>query len=91
MAAILSAYPAQALTSIVKETKKAASLPSPMIPLKQRGYETSFIYGGDLEFAGMGAYLRSMGFGQIKEMDDFPKEEHNSKWGAHDEFIFQKA
>ena len=91
LAAILSAYPAQALTSIVKETKKAASLPSPVTPLKQRGYETSFIYGGDLEFAGMGAYLRSMGFDQIREMDDFPKEQHNSKWGAHDEFIFQKS
>ncbi|MBK7787472.1 MAG: sulfatase-like hydrolase/transferase [Saprospiraceae bacterium] len=91
LAAILSAYPAQALTSIVKETKKASSLPSPVTALAQRGYETSFIYGGDLEFAGMGAYLRSMGFGQIKEMDDFPKEQHNSKWGAHDEFIFQKS
>jgi len=91
LAAILSACPDQALTSIVKETKKAASLPSSVTPLKKRGYETSFIYGGDLEFAGMGAYLRSMGFGQIKEMDDFPKEQHNSKWGAQDEFIFQKS
>jgi phosphoglycerol transferase MdoB-like AlkP superfamily enzyme len=91
LAAILSAYPAQALTSIVKETKKASSLPSPVTALAQQGYETSFIYGGDLEFAGMGAYLRSMGFGQILEMDDFPKAQHNSKWGAHDEFIFQKS
>ena len=91
LAAILSGYPAQALTSIVKETKKAGSLPSPIPSFAQQGYHTSFIYGGDLEFAGMGAYVRSMGFGQILEMDDFPKEQHNSKWGAHDEFIFQKS
>ena len=91
LAAILSSYPAQALTSIVKETKKASSLPSPIPTFNQQGYHTSFIYGGDLEFAGMGAYIRSMGFGQILEMDDFPKEQHNSKWGAHDEFIFQKS
>lgn len=91
LAAILSGYPAQALTSIVKETKKAGTLPSPIPSFAQRGYHTSFIYGGDLEFAGMGAYVRSMGFGQILEMDDFPKEQHNSKWGAHDEFIFQKS
>ncbi len=91
LAAILSGYPAQALTSIVKETKKASSLPSPIPSFAQRGYNTSFIYGGDLEFAGMGAYVRSMGFGQILEMDDFPEEQHNSKWGAHDEFIFQKS
>lgn len=91
LAAVLSGYPAQALTSIVKETKKVTSLPSLAAELKPLGYTSRFIYGGDLEFAGMGAYVRSMPFDEIYTKNDFERSQQNSKWGAHDEFIFAKS
>lgn len=59
--------------------------------LSRSGYETSFIYGGELEFANMRTFLTEAGFRQIIGEEAFSEEEMNSKWGAHDEFIFHKA
>ncbi|MBK8701633.1 MAG: sulfatase-like hydrolase/transferase [Saprospiraceae bacterium] len=90
LAATLSGYPAQPITSIVKDTRKAISLPVLSNDLSKAGYTTSFYYGGDLEFAGMQAYLKSANFHRMVSLEDFTSDQLNSKWGAHDEFVFQR-
>ena len=48
--AILSGFPAQTLASIMKLPAKNRSLPSVARSLAREGYDTRFVYGGDLNF-----------------------------------------
>ncbi len=88
--AILSGYPSQPTTSIVKIPSKAAKLPMLSKMFSDSGYHTSFYYGGELEFANMKAYLLQGSFNKFISVSDFAKKDQNSKWGAHDEVVMQK-
>lgn len=89
--AILSGYPAQPQTSIIKFPAKTQRLPFLNRHLKMLGYKTSFIYGGDVDFANFRSYLTTAGFDQLTTMDDFPDEFNVSKWGVHDHFLFDQV
>jgi phosphoglycerol transferase MdoB-like AlkP superfamily enzyme len=88
--AVLSAFPAQPNTSIIIQTKKATRLPSITNTFRNNGYKTSFYYGGEAEFANIKSYLLNSGFEKIVAKENFPPESWNSKWGAHDEVVFEK-
>lgn len=88
--AILSGYPSQPTTSIVKEPGKAAKLPSLGKYFIQQGYNSSFYYGGELAFANMKAYLLQGGFNKFVSIDGFEKKDQNSKWGAHDGIVMKR-
>lgn len=88
---ILSAYPAQPNSSIIKYPQKSqhlAFLNRSMIAL---GYNTSFTYGGDADFANFRSYITASGFGNITETDDFDDDLNTSKWGVHDGFMLKRA
>ncbi len=87
---ILSGYPAQPLTSILKYPSKTQSLPYLPKVASSLGYHTSFVYGGDTGFANMESYLTTSGFGHITEDDDFDASLDNSKWGVHDQYVFDR-
>ncbi|HEY5825634.1 MAG TPA: sulfatase-like hydrolase/transferase, partial [Cyclobacteriaceae bacterium] len=87
---ILSSYPAQPKTSIIKYPKKTQFLSFLPATIAKSGYHTSFVYGGDVGFANMESYLTLSGFGHITEDDDFDSELNNSKWGVHDHFVFNR-
>lgn len=89
--AILSGYPAQPQTSIIKFPAKTQRLPFLNRHLKALGYKTSFTYGGDVDFANFRSYLTTAGFDQLTTMDDFPDEFNVSKWGVHDHFLFDQV
>ena len=84
LVAVLSGYPAQPTVSIVKNPRKAALLPTLSEFLNQQGYFTSFVYGGEMEFANMKAYLSEAGFQSLVDKQYFPSDAMNSKWGAWD-------
>jgi phosphoglycerol transferase MdoB-like AlkP superfamily enzyme len=88
---ILSGYPAQPMSSIIVFPDKMAKLPSISKDLKKMGYQNSFIYGGDVEFASMKSYLIVNDFDFIIDKKNFPSEQLNSKWGVHDGNLFQKS
>lgn len=85
--AVLSGFPAQPTTSIVKNPQKAAKLPMLSKAFSKNGYSTAFYYGGELEFANMKAYLLSGQFTDYISISDFEKSDQNSKWGAHDGIV----
>ncbi len=89
--ALLSGYPAQPIGSIITEPDKVKELNHLPNELKKQGYITHFVYGGDPDFANMRSYLNLTGFDFITEKSDFPDKSQNSKWGAHDEYVFEKA
>ena len=88
---ILSAYPAQPVTSIIKYPAKAQKLPYLNHYLKNLGYHTSFTYGGDVDFANFRSYLTNCGFDYITTEDDFDDEVNYSKWGVHDHIVLDRA
>lgn len=88
---ILSGFPAQPQTSIIKYPAKSQRLPLLNQELRSLGYRTSFIYGGDIDFAYFRSYLNTSGFDRITELDDFDQDLYTSKWGVHDHYMFEKA
>lgn len=88
--AILSGYPGQPTTSIMKFVEKTDNLPSFPRTLKNNGYDLSYYYGGDVNFTNMKAFLVSAGFNKIVSDKDFPVSERLSKWGAHDDKVFSR-
>jgi phosphoglycerol transferase MdoB-like AlkP superfamily enzyme len=88
--AVLSAFPAQATRSIISETDKQEHLPSIAQVLKEQGYHTSFMYGGESEFFGFKPYVLSHGFDRSTDKHAFTAADQNSKWGAHDGVVFKR-
>jgi phosphoglycerol transferase MdoB-like AlkP superfamily enzyme len=89
--AILSAFPSQAVRTIIQQPDKFEKLPFISKTLENKGYSNSFFYGGESEFANFKSYLISAGFSKIVDKNNFESSQMNSKWGAHDGFLFDKV
>lgn len=87
--AVLSAYPSQPKTSIIKYSNKSDHLGSLAEVLHKNNYSSYFYYGGDILFAGMKSYLLANGFDNIKDKTHFNSSSYNAKWGVHDHLLFQ--
>lgn len=88
--AILSGYPGQPSTSIMKYPEKTDKLPSIPRSLRNAGYSLEYYYGGDADFTNMRSYLVSSGIERIVCDKDFPLSERTGKWGAQDHVLFQR-
>ena len=91
LVSILSGYPAQPNTSIMKYPRKTQSLPSIAGVLSKAGYDAHYYYGGDADFTNMRSYLMSSGFRSILSDTDFPLSQRLSKWGVHDHLLFRRV
>lgn len=90
--AVLSGYPGQPTTSVMKYVSKAEHLPSlPRSMVRKGGYEATYYYGGDANFTNQLAYLVASGFHKVVSDKDFPMSQRLSKWGAHDEVVLQRV
>jgi len=87
--AILNGYPAQPAQSIIKEPKKSQSLPSIVKILIENGYNSSFWYGGEINFANFNSFVIGSGFRSIITKNNFSSDNYNSKWGVHDHVLFR--
>lgn len=87
---ILSGYPAQPGSSIIKFPEKTQRLPFLNRELEKIGYSSAFYYGGDLDFANMKSYFVNGGYDEIVTLDDFPKEKMMGKWGIPDGILFDR-
>lgn len=90
LASIISGYPGQPSTSIMKYPEKTDKLPSIPRSLKKAGYSLSYYYGGDADFTNMRSYLVSSGIEKIICDKDFPLSERTGKWGVQDHVLFQR-
>jgi phosphoglycerol transferase MdoB-like AlkP superfamily enzyme len=88
--AVLSGYPNQAITSIIKTPTKTQKLPSITQALEREGYHTSYTYGGELEFANIKSYLINIGFNKLISKYSFPADERTTSWGVHDQYVFNR-
>ena len=89
--AILSGYPSQPISSIIKFPQKTQKLPFLSKDFSKNGYYTAWTYGCNINYANFNSYLNFGNFDQITEKNDFPIEQYiNSKWGVDDHLVFEK-
>ena len=86
----LSGFPSQAIRSILKINNKHEKLPSLAQSFKQKGYQTSFYYGGESEFFNLKSYILSHSYNKLIDKHHFSPKDMNSKWGAYDDVVFEK-
>ena len=85
-----SGYPSFPRSSLMKMPAKTRFLPGIAKSLRQEGYQTSYLYGGDINFTNMRSYLVTIGFEQICWMKDYTLEEQNTaEWGVRDDITFK--
>lgn len=89
LVAILSGYPALAQNSILSSTRKVSVLPTLFHTLGEAGYETSFYYGGDANFANIKSYIIHGAPDILIDKYDFSIKNYNAKWGVHDHVLFE--
>ena len=82
-----SGFPSFPTMSVMKMPSKTRRLPNIAKTLRQeRGYQTSYLYGGDINFTNMRSYLMSGGFQTLVWKKDYSREEQNSaQWGVRDD------
>lgn len=88
--AILNGYPTRPVGSVTQDADQTSALPSIAKVLKSEGYDISFYYGGESEFANIKSYLINTGFDKIIDINDFPMSLHGKKWGVADHYVFEK-
>ena len=85
-----SGYPSFPTMSVMKMPAKARTLPCIAKTLKEeKGYNTHYIYGGDINFTNMRSYLITGGFEDIRWKADYSSADQSSaKWGVRDDITF---
>ena len=84
-----SGYPSFPTSSVMKMPKKSNGLPGIAASLREVGYHTSYIYGGDINFTNMRSYLVGTGWETLTWKADYSGEEQSSaKWGVRDDITF---
>lgn len=90
LCAILSSFPSQPKTTIVRQFGKFDRLPSLVRALDSAGYNSRYTYSGDVQFANTRTYLQAMGFDVIHDETSIPGKQR-TRWGAYDEDLFAFA
>jgi phosphoglycerol transferase MdoB-like AlkP superfamily enzyme len=88
--AILSAFPSQAIRTIVVDTPKQRKLPSLMNEFKETGYTTSYFYGGNSIYMNFDTYMNDHKTDHIIDQKTMHKSEVGTTWGAYDNVLFGK-
>jgi len=87
---VINGWPATPFHSIMRSVDKSRQLSSLSRVFSNRGYNTSFYYGGESNFSNLKSYLLDQGFGQLVDGNNFEDEESRGKWGVHDGVVLQK-
>lgn len=90
LASILSGVPAQPTMTILDVPRISNNLPSIANTLAHHEYDTHFYYGGDTDYSNMQSYLMATGFQHVTSEIDFSSKELICKWGAPDEYVYQR-
>ncbi len=86
----LSGYLGLPTASVMKIPAKSRTLPAISEELVKAGYQTDFLYGGDINFTNMKSYLLSKGYQRLTADTDFSLAEQTSNaWGVNDEITFE--
>jgi phosphoglycerol transferase MdoB-like AlkP superfamily enzyme len=77
--------------SVVKLGKSQRDFFSIARVLRNAGYDTSFIYGGEAQFDNMRRFFMNNGFDFVVDENDYPNAVFHGSWGVSDEDLFTRA
>ncbi|MGL4596843.1 MAG: LTA synthase family protein, partial [Bacteroidia bacterium] len=90
MAAVFSGFPAQPKTSIITLPEKYMHLPCLNNGFLKAGYQTSYMFGGQLSYGNIRSYMYYNKFHKIIEGKDFDAAIPQGRLGAHDQYLFDR-
>ncbi len=79
-----SGITAHPTVSLMRRSELHSGLASLPLALKQKGYQTAYLYGGPMTNMGKRQYLSNLQIDTLYDHTAFTPEELNSSWGAHD-------
>jgi phosphoglycerol transferase MdoB-like AlkP superfamily enzyme len=89
--AVVTGFTPTPARSVVKLPKSQTGFFTVAELLQRRGYDTSFIYGGEAHFDNMRQFFVGNGFQTIIERKDIVDPVFVGSWGASDEDLFRTA
>jgi phosphoglycerol transferase MdoB-like AlkP superfamily enzyme len=88
---VLSGYPSLPEGSILEHPQKMEKLPVIALDLRKAGYSSAFYYGGDSRFDNMNSFFLHGGFEKVVDKASFSAGAIDSKWGAHDQALYDRV
>ncbi|WP_095498754.1 LTA synthase family protein [Paraferrimonas haliotis] len=89
--AITTGFPPTPSRAVVKLSKSQTGFFTIAELLKNEGYHTQFIYGGEAHFDNMKSFFLGNGFEDIVEEKDYQSPSFKGSWGVSDEDLYTKA
>lgn len=87
--AIIGGIPGQPTDSIIRHTRKLPGLSAFPRRLRDEGYFTTAVHGGDLSIMHKSDYYLSAGHDRLISQKDFLRSAPKGKWGVHDGEVFR--
>ncbi len=84
--ALLSGFPAQPASTVIRHFNKFENLPHLGRVLSDNSYTNNYYYSGNLSYANTKSYLLAGGFSKI--IGEEYKWENKTRWGAYDKELF---
>lgn len=81
---VLSGYPSVSRVSVINQNSKSAKLPCINQDLKKYGYQSGFLFGGDLNYGNIKGYVLNKAFDIMKEEKDIDPKYARGKLGIQD-------
>jgi phosphoglycerol transferase MdoB-like AlkP superfamily enzyme/membrane-associated PAP2 superfamily phosphatase len=89
--AVVAGFAPTSAVSTVKLAKSQRGFFTLASFLKQKGYESTFFYGGESHFDNMRSFFMGNGFDRVVEQKDMPAGAFIGTWGASDGDLFGVA
>ncbi|MGZ4049450.1 MAG: LTA synthase family protein [Bacteroidia bacterium] len=85
--AVLSSFPCNPHISVINQSSKSAKLPCINQDLKKEGYQSGFMFGGDLTYGNIKSYVYNKKFDVVREEKDFDSSIPRGKLGIQDSYM----
>jgi phosphoglycerol transferase MdoB-like AlkP superfamily enzyme len=89
--AVVTGFTPTPARSVVKLNRSQRDFFTLASLLRERGYDTSFIYGGESHFDNMRSFFFGNGFERIVDQNDYVAPKFVGSWGVSDEDLFDRA
>ncbi len=91
ISSILCSWPTLPGYPLISQVETQHGIETGVSLLKNIGYETTFLYGGDADFDNMKGFALANGFDEVIERKNFPSLYDGTVWGVWDHHTFDEA
>lgn len=88
---LLASIPAYPYINVMKDVEGIHRSQSLLMSMKNIGYHTSFLYGGDSQFSQLKKYLLSQDIDYLSDETNFNKLDRSMDWGVPDHILLNQS